>query len=103
MLRLSPTAILFSVMLIFGGLVVVRSLAARRPTAARRQGDEAGMAQMDFAQHLFRAVEEGSLLDSRAVPEQSMRDIAARKSWNQPSETASSVSVPDGSRTTGTT
>ena len=43
-------------------------------------------APVDFAQHLFAAADGRSARAMRAIPQQTVREIMANKSWNQPPE-----------------
>jgi hypothetical protein len=74
-------SILCFLALAWAGIAVTRHI-----SAGRKRSRRLSPAQHNFAQHLFRAAEEASLPEPRIFPNQNIRDITARKSWNQPPE-----------------
>lgn len=65
--------------LVWAGIAVARHI---------RNGHKlnASDVQSGFAQHLFQASAETTLTEPRSVRLQNIRDITAKKSWNQPPE-----------------
>jgi hypothetical protein len=83
---------LFAISIVSFLAIVWAGIAVARHIRARRELDRASSPRrIDFAQHLVSAVEDESPVEPRRVPYQTLRDITARKSWNQPPE---GVTVP---------
>jgi hypothetical protein len=76
---LFATSIICFLVLVWAGIAVVR-----RIRASRESDRTSSLQRDDFAQHLFKVIEEENPIKSRTIPHQTFRDITARKSWNQP-------------------
>jgi hypothetical protein len=81
MQTLFAISILCFLALVWAGVAVARHI-----SASRKSSRTSSPAQRNFAQHLFHAVEGTNLPEPRNFPNQNIRDIAAKKSWNQPPE-----------------
>jgi hypothetical protein len=63
--------------------LVLAAIAIARHVRNRRTSTHP---QHDFAQHLFAAIEDRNSRVPHPVPQQTVRDILAKKNWNQSSE-----------------
>ena len=68
--------------LCFFALVLMAMAIARRVHTGRTSTPP----QHDFAQHLFAAVEDRTSRVPHHIPQQTVRDLLAKKSWNESSE-----------------
>ena len=82
MQMLFAIAILCFVALVWAGIALARHIrVSRHPDRST-----SFVPRIDFAQHLFNAIEDERLLQPRKVHSQTLQDITAKKSWNQPPE-----------------
>ena len=58
----------------------------RQIRSSRIEKKKRPQAPRDFADYLVQATESGTLDASRSVPEQTVKQVMAKKIWNQPSE-----------------
>lgn len=63
--------------LVLTAAAIARHVNTRRATTSR---------QLDFAQHLFTAAEEQNSREPRTLTHQTIRDIHAKKGWDQSSD-----------------
>jgi hypothetical protein len=75
--------ILFAISALCFFALVLTAVAIARHVRARRTSTRP---QHDFAQHLFAAVEDRNSRVPHTLPQQTVRDILAKKSWNESSE-----------------
>jgi hypothetical protein len=74
--------LLFAISIICFLALVWAVVTIARHIAAGHKARTAAQSQGDFAHHLFAATENREERRPRAVPPQTVRDVAARKSWN---------------------
>jgi hypothetical protein len=75
--------ILFAISTLCFFALVLMAIAIARRVHTRRTSTPP---QHDFVQHLFAAVEDRNSRVPHPIPQQTVRDILAKKSWNQSSE-----------------
>jgi hypothetical protein len=86
--------ILFIISIVCFVALVWAGVAIARHIAAGPKGTMKPL-QRDFAHHLFAATENRETRRPRAVPPQTMRDVAARKSWNSSSPASIEIHPTD--------
>jgi hypothetical protein len=65
---------------VWAGVAVVRRIRIR----TNQQPDRTSSSRrINFSQHLYSAVEDQNSIEPRKVPHQTLRDITAKKDWNQ--------------------
>jgi hypothetical protein len=82
MQMLLAISIVCFIALVWAGIALARHIRASR----QPDRNTSFVPRIDFAQHLFSAIEDESSLQPRKVPTQTLQDITAKKSWNQPPE-----------------
>jgi hypothetical protein len=82
MQTLLAISILCFLALVWAGIALARHIRASR----QPDRNTSFVPRIDFAKHLFNAIEDERSLQPRKVPSQTLRDITAKKSWNQPPE-----------------
>jgi hypothetical protein len=70
-------SILCFLVLVWAGIAIARHI-----HLGHKRGATSTSSQTSFAQHLITAVEDGATRSPRPVPQQTVKDVAARKSWN---------------------
>jgi hypothetical protein len=74
---------LFAISALCFSALVLTAIAMVRHVRTRRASTPP---QRDFAQHLFAAVEDRNSRVPHSVPQQTLRDILPKKSWNESPE-----------------
>ena len=78
---------LFAISIICFLVAVWAGVAVVRRIRAGQQPDRTSSSRrIDFSQHLYSAVEDQNSIEPRKFPYQTLRDITAKKSWNQLSD-----------------
>ena len=88
MQTLAAISILCVFAICLAGVAIVR----RVRSSSKRIGT-APHPPADFAQHLVSAIEDRNIDPSRAVPQQTVKQVMAAKSWNQRQESGTMPSV----------
>jgi hypothetical protein len=82
MQMLLAISILCFIALVWAGIALARHIRA----SSQPDRNTSFMPRIDFAQHLFNAIENERSLQPRKVRSQTLQDITAQKSWNQTPE-----------------
>ena len=83
MQTLLAISILLLIVLLLTGAALVRDFRSTR-RRVRRLSARPSRQQPDFAQHLLAAAEAHNVVPSRAVQAQTVKQVMANKTWNQP-------------------
>jgi hypothetical protein len=87
---------LFAISLVSFLVLFLAGVAAIRRTRSRRaRSTKATQDTRDFAEHLRRATEDGTLASVRSIPNQSVKQVFAIKSWNRPPDLMDMPSEPN--------
>jgi hypothetical protein len=90
MQTLFAISILCSFVLLLAGVAI-----GRRIRSSHKRINESPQTHTNFAQHLVSAAEGRNLVPSRIVPSQTVKQVMANKSWNQPPEMIPVKSIPE--------
>jgi hypothetical protein len=90
MQTLFAISILCSFLLLLAGVAI-----GRRIRSSHKRINESPQTHTNFAQHLVSAAEGRNFVPSRIVPSQTVKQIMANKSWNQPPEMITVKQIPE--------